>query len=209
MIDRSDHLTDVRLIRLFEAANVLPVEREAWLASGFEPSVALNYLSAGARLDEALEWEADGSNANTFARFKHLLRASGLMDDAPTPRSTTDPLLLSVRLVWQTGRDSSRDVIWNVWHEDVSHGVGPYVARCDSLRAGSTVWHHRRLRALLRRIGEAAYVVGGQLSVTLHVSDDKARSALEPLLDALVPEERTEYLLRRSERPNEPNVIVE
>ena len=59
-------------VSLFEAARVLPIERDRWLAAGFEPSTALNFLSAGATLEAAIEWRADSLSANDFARYRNL-----------------------------------------------------------------------------------------------------------------------------------------
>ena len=59
-------------VSLFEAARVLPLERDRWLAAGFEPSTALNFLSAGATLEAAVEWRADSLSANDFARYRNL-----------------------------------------------------------------------------------------------------------------------------------------
>lgn len=221
------------VVRMFEAACVVPAERTAWLAAGFEPSVALNFISAGASLDEAVDWRHEGSDANTFARYRNLLRTSGLYDDSPPPqrrrslsgrRSGRDPSgpLVTVRLRWDDAiRDRARPgCAWEVWAPTAIESPfrGKYEVVCADAPPGATSRSmrtiglgpslHRTLRGALQHIGEAAFTVRGQLEVSLQPASESTRPLLLEALPRLVPIGSIEHGMRCRERPKAPDFVL-
>jgi len=234
-INGTAHQVTPVVVRMFEAACVVPAERTAWLAAGFEPSVALNYLSAGASVDDALEWRKDGSDANTYGRYRSLLRTSNLFDTETDrqqrrrrPRSgrrdadDTPGPLVTVTLEWGTAtRCGVRPGChWEIWapEEDGTPLRGRYEAVCVDLPSDATLrsmhaiglglTRHRSLRAALQHVGEAAFTVRGDLHVTLRPTSESVRPLLVEALPRLAPLDSVEYVMRRRERPQAPDFVL-
>lgn len=223
------------VVRMFEAACVVPAERTAWLAAGFEPSVALNYLSAGASVDDALEWRKDGSDANTYGRFRSLLRTSKLFDTETdreqrrrrtrsarrASRNAPGPLI-TVRLEWgAVPRTGVRPGChWEIWapEEEGTAMHGRYEAVCVDHAPGATVrsmhaiglglTRHRTLRSALQHVGEAAFTVRGELQVAIQSPSASVRPLLMEALPRLVPVDGVEYGVRKRERPRAPDFVL-